>query len=160
MKSNKRAFTLIELLVVVLIIGTLAAVAVPQYQKAVFKSRVANIWPLLKTLRDARAVCKLSKGDDCLRRELDVEVPCPLLPGSTECRYWELSDLQNSFEAKPAFYDCVLMDQHIEDHYMQFWLCGTQRYCGDDAGSGLCAKKGIGTSGEYFADGFDIYNVN
>ena len=50
---NKRAFTLIELLVVVLIIGILAAIALPQYQKAVEKSRMAEGLTMTGSLQKA-----------------------------------------------------------------------------------------------------------
>ena len=48
--NKQTGFTLIELLVVVLIIGILAGVALPQYEKAVEKSRVAEARLMLNTM--------------------------------------------------------------------------------------------------------------
>ena len=62
MKHNKKAFTLIELLVVVLIIGILAAIALPKYERAVERSRVAEAEIMIRTLRDAQARCYLELG--------------------------------------------------------------------------------------------------
>ena len=76
MQNKSRAFTLIELLVVVLIIGILAAIALPQYQKAVAKSRATEAMMMLQAIRQAEEVYYLANGsytNDL--HNLDIAVP-------------------------------------------------------------------------------------
>ena len=57
-----KAFTLIELLVVVLIIGILSAIALPQYTKAVEKSRMAEALQIAAGIRTGVDVYVLANG--------------------------------------------------------------------------------------------------
>lgn len=72
---TQKGFTLIELLVVVLIIGILSAVALPQYQKAVGKSRVAEAKLALSTLQKASYVAYLETGEHPTIDSLSVSLP-------------------------------------------------------------------------------------
>ncbi len=73
--KQRKGFTLIELLIVVLIIGILAAIGIPQYFRAVERSRVSeamNVFSNIKNSQEryfARKVVYTNNWDD-----LDIEL--------------------------------------------------------------------------------------
>ena len=79
-KKSKGGFTLIELLVVVLIIGILAAIAVPQYFKVVEKGKASEAMAALDTLHGAQDRYLASSGNYCVTAAFacagfDIAVP-------------------------------------------------------------------------------------
>ncbi len=118
---SKTAFTLIELLVVVLIIGVLAAVAVPQYKLTVEKSRATEGIVALRAIAQANDIYRLQNGTYSENlAELDI-----VLPGS------------------------VVVDGGIPSVDTQYFVCRAQGAGGDRQYYSVCRNRKLNYSLAY-----------
>lgn len=87
MKSNKQkkqqGFTLIELMIVVAVIGVLASIAIPQYQKYVAKSEVASALATMTGVKTNVEAYAVENGEfPDTGKENDLGVPSSIPSGS------------------------------------------------------------------------------
>ena len=93
-------FTLIELLVVVLIIGILAAVALPQYQTAVMRSRYVQVMSLAESYKKSLERYVMENGE----YSFDFSILYIMPPAG-----WELKNNGRSIQTADGAY-CTLQD--------------------------------------------------
>ena len=134
-KNSKQGFTLLELLVVVLIIGVLAAIALPQYQMAVGKAKYAEIKAVTQSIATSLQNYYLihgNYGEDILD-DLDITIP-----NTISCEHFHKDDhrircCKQIFNTKTCFYRQAMTGRPL--------LCLVHSTDMTDKANRLCQKE-------------------
>jgi len=139
-KFNK-GFTLLELLVVVLIIGILAAIALPQYKFAVTKSKFNALKANVKAIAEARERDYLIHNQYTNNLdELDIDIPYVLKNCYGECQY-SLNQAKTAYLVLNRSQTYVVYSVNESDSIAYVYYHDTKKYlCVPYSSSGLRYK--------------------
>lgn len=138
----QKGFTLIELLVVVLIVGILAAVALPQYEAAILKSRLGATIPIATAIKlgaEMDYIQNRSLTDDT--SDLAIEPPATCgkdSAGQVVCPNMYIDLLSGGTSGDP---DVVVLTPSREKAIVGYRVFLNIPLSGNNAGKGECLAE-------------------
>lgn len=143
--QKNAAFTLIELLVVALIIGILSAVALPQCQRAVAKSRAVQAITLVKSVRDAAEVYYLANGVyPSSLNDIDVGVPPVQDCEWDETVEWRDGRFSLKHIKKPVYFIIASGNMRVSRNLSNVEALRGKIYCWSDSADGIAVCRTVG----------------
>ena len=110
---NKLGFTLIEMLVVILIIGVLAAIALPQYNRVVWKSRFVQAKTLTRNIANSEEVYFTVNGAYTSNfNDLDIDIFPTRYSDDKSIAYFAWGDCLLNITKTRQDVHCVIYKDH------------------------------------------------